>query len=226
MSPPVRRLYRDQRAVSVTTAGVELAGPNTRRVGLVISAPIGSGGATPLNAATTYARHTDASQASGTVLASYTAPANTSALVYAYGWNQSPGAASLAAGVTPSGGVRQEINSWGSQEAFSTPYLLLNAGDKFDISVFNPNAGTFADLWISVNQLGAGGAGPYVTIDFAGRNTLNDGINLYGGQSPLVLWADHIGQMVREAINAISSSGTQTVSVLDIYEDCPCGIGG
>ena len=225
MADKVRRLFIDQRSVSVTTAGVQLAGPNVRRVGLVISAPIGSGGSANLNAATVYQRHTDASQASGTTLLSYTVPASNSALLYAYGWNQAPGAASLAAGITPSGGSRQEINSWGSQEAFSAPSILLNAGDKFDIQVLNPNAGTFADLWASINQLAAGGAGPYVTIDFKGRNTLNDGINLYGGQSPLVLWADHIGQMVRESINAVSSSGTQTVSVLDIYEDCPCGIG-
>ena len=225
MAGAAPRLWIDQRSVSVTTAGVELIGPNVRRVGLVISAPIGSGGSAALNAATVYARHQDASQPAGTNLLTYTAPANTSALVYAYGWNQAPGAASLAAGVTPSGGTRQEINSWGSQEAFSAPFLLLNAGDKFDIQVLNPNAGTFADVWISVNQLSAGGAGPYVTIDFQGRNAVNDGINLYGGQSPLVLWADHIGQMVREPIRAISSSGTQTIRVLEIFEDCPCGIG-
>lgn len=62
-----------------------------------------------------------------------------------------------------------------------------------------------------------------VTLAFGKPAVLHKGITLFAKGPPFVLLYDHIGQAIREEINAISATGVAVVGVLDIMEDdCPC----
>lgn len=94
---------------------------------------------------------------------------------------------------------------------FSTPSVAATSGQ-----LVGPNPRRWA-LIVSCD------ATDDVTLSFGKAAVLHKGINLFKGGPPFVLLYDHVGQAIREEINAISATGAAVIGVVDIMEiDCGC----
>jgi hypothetical protein len=165
--------------------------------------------------------HAASAVATGDVL-SFTVPAGQNALLTSAGWT-------IAAGGTPTvgltlvrGGVTFLVNVITVNQT-QVMNLPLTSGDTVNMHVYVGAAATTIDAFLGISGGSSSGS---VTLSFAGPAVLNQGLNIYPGNQPLVLTGDHIGQAFREDIRGIADTAGQQVNVIDISEiDCPCQVG-
>lgn len=209
MPPSLVRYRRNQTVVNVTTAGVQIAGPNPERRKLLISSPAMLSASSPAVGA--QGDNLDTSTIG--VKLSYTVPAGVNATLTHLSWTLTAGAAPTIEWRLSRGGVVSTIQT-GAANMLATPSLPLIPGDIVQLNVSVLGAASTVDAVIGV-QLDP--TSTRVTISFTGQAVLDQGINIYPGQLPLQLDNDVIGEAVTEAVFAVTALGTQTISVLDLF---------
>lgn len=212
-----RELYRDFRPVVVGTSSTQLVGPNPRRIALYLSSPPFQ--ANPETFQTALAQAT--STASTGVKLSFTVPAGSQGTLTEAFVSAQTGTPGTVAIQIVRGGTTVTLAS-GTTALTVTGPIYLKAGDVVQINVTAAGTASAADMMISVEQdTGAS----QVTISFGVPATVGGGLNLGQGQVFASFFAEHIGQAIREEINAIASPVAQTIGILDVFEvDCPCGV--
>jgi len=204
------KLWSDPRFYTVGTSDIEIAGPSSRRVGLIISTPPpNAGNPTPVQSS---GRAVDVSTLG--VKDSYTVPAGiTSVLVGAFN--------KLTAGAAPTIQLRVA-------EGGSALIALQNATDN----LVQPNIVVIATGVIDWNVSVVGAAGvmdfnlsilnysviPRVTVAFRQTAVLDQGMNLYAGNPPFMLTEEFMGVAIKEEVHAIGSIAGLLIQVIDLLE--------
>jgi hypothetical protein len=203
------RYKRDQRTVTVTTSGVQIAGSNPRRKKLILSAPaydvasglnqgaVGSG----LNGAATGVR------------LSYTVPASVQATGLSATLANITGGAPTVSLQIVRGATTYFLGSFTTQQQLNLP-VPLQAGDVIQWNVTTAVGGSTFDATLGV-QLD-----PHslrITVSALAIPTLDSGLNIYPGLTPQYLDADIMGSALTEQLFGISAFGSPQISVIDIF---------
>jgi hypothetical protein len=215
--PGKRQLLIDQRTVPAGAVSFQIAGPNPSRYALVLSCPPASDN--PEANSSVYVAQI--STAAGGAKATYTVPAGVQAVLTSASFFQSAGVAGVicllqitrAANTT---NIIQPTNSGSYVGA-----IPLSAGDTVTWFCTTAVAASTSDFTIGITQDNVLNR---VTVGFNRQPVvLDQGVNLYAGQTPLILLYDHIGQAIREPIFGICSLAGQTISCIDVSEVlCEC----
>ena len=221
------QLYRDERQVTIGTSDTLILGSNNRRWAVMFGTPVATAVAGGQSFQSKTVSIAGAVDTGAGIILSYTAPANTNALVTNMAFYQKTGASLVCAfNYIPNGGSSLRIKNNPTSDLPLAVNLPLAPGDQANIQIVTPGTGTM-DGYIGVqeynNQSGTVTTDNTVFISLDGTATVNGGMPLHPGNDNFVLLYDHVGQAMRESIRGIASNASVTLTVWDIFEvGCPC----
>lgn len=202
-------LMRSQTFPNVGTSDTLLLGPNARRKGLIIGAPIG---ANTTDTADNQVIHAVSCAAIGVKL-SYVAPDETVGVVRIVTYDFLGGVSPTLALQAIIGGVTITLDSRAASNLFVIN-LPLADGDTLQINCTAAGAGSTVDMGIFVDEVPQTSR---VTINFGSVAVLDNGLNLYPGNAPLQLVDEHMGAAIKEEIHAISNITDQQLCVIELF---------
>lgn len=201
-------IFRDQRRISVGTTDGLFMGSNPRRRMLIISCPVPTD--QPVVADNTLVAA--ASTATTGVKATYTVPAGVQAELESATMFTDAVAGAIAALQIVRAAVTFNLVAYTSNGQFLGP-VPLQAGDIVQWNVTTTAIAGTADFSINVRR---NNVPSRVSISFIGPAVLDEGINLYAGNEPVVLLPEDVAQGVREEIRCIGSVAGLTVGVVEL----------
>lgn len=209
------RLFRQQFAISLTTASQRLLSSNPKRHALVISSPLTFEGASSTQSLLANAVNTAATG----IKQSFTIPAGQVGILQGATAFLDGGTAPTVALQVVRGANTTTIAGGVAPQVFTGNVQLL-AGDTVQWNVTAAGVGSTCDFSLSIQLSQPTGR---ITLGFNGPAVLDQGVTLNQGAAPFVLLYDHVGQALTEDISVIASVSGIVLGGLDILEiDCPC----
>jgi len=205
-----RHIMRNQTFVSVGATSKQILGPNPNRWAILISSP--NANFTDVLPQTQLAAAVSIT-ATGVKL-SYTVPAGTQATLTSATEFQGSGLGTAALQLVRGASTVSLFQTGATASNVFTGQIPLTAADVIQWNETVGSAGNTADFMLAISQTQGQGR---ITLSFAVAAVLDQGINQYPGQTPLLLMYGDVGDAIREEINGISASGTSTIGVIDFF---------
>ena len=199
---------RDQRYYQLGQSSIQIAGPNSRRKALIITAP-----PSLVDEQLNVGAVNGAVDTSTTgVKSSYTVPAGQQAVLLVATFQETTGTGVVAAIQVVRGATTYNLASFTTAGYFGG--FALIAGDKVQWNVTTAVAASVSDFTISV---GLDQLSQRITISFTTPAVIDQGLNLAPGTLPLQLVSEVYGDSLKETVTAIANAGSPTIGVLDIF---------
>lgn len=205
-----RKLFRDQRTVTVGTSDIILVGPQRKRVGTIIGSPKIEGA----NDLSTRTFTSAASTASTGIKSTLAVPAGQTVTLIGATMLGTTGTTQVCALQVVEGGTTFNLAQFTGSGTFNTP-IIVPGGDTIQWNCTTAIAASVTDFTISI-------ARPTdvirVTLSFVGVAVLDNGLQLHAGNPPIMLTEEFLGSAIKEEIHAIGSIAGLLVSVTDLLE--------